>query len=78
MPSNNSPTNRNIRRAAALDRFKISSSGPLREGRTEDQQAAAAAVYVENKTVEKEALAKPDGRRRVDRKRGRTVTPVFE
>lgn len=75
MPANNSKTNRNIRRAAALGRFKISPTGPLREGRTDDQQHAASAAYAENKATEKEALGKPDPRQRIDRKRGaKTVT----
>lgn len=78
MPANNSKTNRNIRRAAALERFKISSTGPLREGRTADQQAAAAAAYSESKAIEKEALSKPDARRRNDRKRGAGTTITFD
>lgn len=56
MPANNSPTNRNIRRKAALARFTISGTGPLREGRTEEQQAKAAASYVESKQQEEAAL----------------------
>lgn len=77
MPANNSPTNRYIRRKAALDRFTISGTGPLRQGRTEEQQAKAAASYIENKNVEKEALGKPEARRRIDRKRGAPST-IFE
>lgn len=59
MPANNSKTNRSIRRAAALDRFEISSKGPLRQGRTDEQQAEAAVGYVERKEQEREALNKP-------------------
>lgn len=44
MPANNSPTNRSIRRAAALDRFKINPA------KAEDKD------YVARKQVEKAAL----------------------
>ena len=46
MPANNSKTNRNIRRAAALERFKID---PAKQG---DEK------YMERKAQEKEALSK--------------------
>ena len=59
MPANNSKTNRSVRRAAALERFKISSTGPLRQGRSELQQEEAAAKYVERKQQELDALNKP-------------------
>lgn len=59
MPANNSPTNRNIRRAAALERFTISPTGSLRASRTPEQKAKADEGYVERKNAEREALSKP-------------------
>ena len=44
MPANNSPTNRSIRRSAALDRFKL------------DPKKAADEGYLERKAIEKAAL----------------------
>lgn len=58
MPANNSKTNRNIRRASALERFKVSPTGPLREGRTDEQKAAAAVEYKDRKAVELASLQK--------------------
>lgn len=46
MPANNSPTNRAIRRASALERFKLDPK------RIDDKD------YQERKSVEKEALEK--------------------
>lgn len=66
MPANNSKTNRNIRRAAALERF---SSDPAK---------ATNADYIEAKKIEKEALGKPDPRQRIDRKRGAKTTITFD
>lgn len=47
MPSNNSKTNRSVRRAAALERFKL------------DPAKANDAEYRERKAQELEALKKP-------------------
>ena len=55
MSFNNSPTNRSIRRAAALERFKISPTGSLRTKRTPDQKAEADTGYVERKEIERAA-----------------------
>jgi hypothetical protein len=59
MPANNSKTNRSHRRVSALERFKISSSGPLRAKRSDDQKAEAAKGYVERKEQELASLQKP-------------------
>jgi hypothetical protein len=56
MPANNSPTNRNIRRVAALERFKISPTGSLRASRTPEQKAVADVEYKDRKAVELAAL----------------------
>lgn len=61
MPSNNSKTNRNIRRVAALARFKVSSTGSLREGRSEEDKTVVNANYLEAKNTEKAALMKRVG-----------------
>lgn len=58
MSHNNSNTNRNIRRAAALARFKISPTGSLRESRSEERKQEVDLDYLEMKSIEKEALNK--------------------
>jgi hypothetical protein len=58
MPANNSKTNHSIRRAAALERFKVY-SGPKREGRTAEEQAKAAEGYLDRKEQERLALTSP-------------------
>ena len=56
MPANNSKTNISIRRTAALERFKISPTGPLRTKRTPEQKEEAAKGYVERKEQELASL----------------------
>jgi hypothetical protein len=51
MPANNSKTNRSIRRTSALERFKISPTGSLRQ-RTPEAKALADVGYVERKEQE--------------------------
>lgn len=61
MPANNSKTNRNIRRASALARFKISPTGSLREGRSDEDKATANVNYLDAKNAERAALMKRVG-----------------
>ena len=58
MSHNNSKTNRNIRRTAALSRFKMSPTGSLRNGRTEERKQEVDLDYLEMKSIEKAALTK--------------------